>query len=218
MASPRTSTVLSLLTISTALIASGGIATLTLFDIPIFKSQPASRSLPSTRWLFSRGSHIFPAASVISASGFAYLAYSSLPAVTSRIPVRELLTHGRVPGYILAALLTMSIGPWTTLVMVPTNFRLIEINERIGGSRSEESAKTQAGSGKTKTAEESVDGKDDVSQFKDLSGPMERTDRQATKEEEQEVRELLGKFGWMNGVRALLMGLGGMVGLWTALI
>lgn len=102
--------------------------------------------------------------------------------------------------------------------MVPTNFRLIEINEKRGGARSEQSGKAQEGKEKTRTVMESVDGKGDVSQFGDLSGPMGRTEEKTTKQEDDEVRALLEKFGWMNGVRAVLMGLGGMVGLWTALV
>ena len=61
--------------ISTSLIAAGGIAALSLFDIPELRAQPASRSLPSTRWLFSRGSHIFPTAAYICTGSFGYLAY-----------------------------------------------------------------------------------------------------------------------------------------------
>lgn len=50
--------------ITTSLLAAGGIAALSLFDIPLLASQPADRALPLVRWLFSRGSHIFPQAAV----------------------------------------------------------------------------------------------------------------------------------------------------------
>ncbi|ORY07934.1 hypothetical protein BCR34DRAFT_16188 [Clohesyomyces aquaticus] len=60
--SSPTTQALQIIGVSTALMASGGIACLSLFDIPLLSSQPASRSLPQIRWLFSRGSHIFPAA------------------------------------------------------------------------------------------------------------------------------------------------------------
>lgn len=50
--------------IATSLIAAGGIASLSLFDVPELASQPADRALPQIRWLFSRGSHIFPQAAV----------------------------------------------------------------------------------------------------------------------------------------------------------
>ena len=206
---------IQVLSISTALIASGGIASLTLFDIPLLKSQPASRSLPSVRWLFSRGSHIFPTAALVSSSGFAYLAYTAVPA--SQRTLSALLRHATrgQPGlYVAAAALTISIAPWTTLVMVPTNFELIKRNEEKGGSRSEASADHREAKGsKTRTAEESTDSKDDVSQWTDLSGPQEKTSKRSMESEDEEVKGLLDKFGKMNGVRAVLMGVGGIVGL-----
>nr|POE62882.1 hypothetical protein CFP56_03785 [Quercus suber] len=52
------------LSITIALAASGSIAALSVFDLQELKSQPAERSLPMLRWLFSRGSHIYPPASV----------------------------------------------------------------------------------------------------------------------------------------------------------
>jgi hypothetical protein len=57
-------TVVQTVAISSALIGAGGIATLSAFDLPIIRSQPADRALPSLRWLFSRGSHVFPTAIV----------------------------------------------------------------------------------------------------------------------------------------------------------
>ena len=72
--------------VSFSLIASGGILALSLFDIPELRAQPASRSLPAIRWLFSRGSHIFPQAALISSVSFAtlaYHAYQALPAASS---------------------------------------------------------------------------------------------------------------------------------------
>ena len=210
MPSPTTSA--QLLSISTALVSAGGIATLSLFDVPELQSQPASRSLPSTRWLFSRGSHIFPAASAITSATFAYLAYAARPAAA--LPLLQVLQHGRVPGYIAAAVLTISIAPVTTLLMVPTNFRLIELNEELGGARSQRNDGAGAGQ---RSALESVDGKGQVNQFRDVSGPQGKTGRDSTKAEDEEVRELLGTFGRLNGLRALLMAAGGVVGLATAL-
>lgn len=128
-----------------------------------------------------------------------------------------MLRYGKVPGYLLAALLSISIGPFTS-VMIPTNFRLIEINEKRGGARSERSAREKGTKAGAKSVEESVDGKGDVSQFGDLSGPMGKTSQETSESEEKEVKELLGKFGQLNGVRASLLGAGGMVGLWTALV
>jgi hypothetical protein len=106
--------------ISTSLLAAGGIATLSLFDVPEFQSQPASRSLPQTRWLFSRGSHIFPQAASLASAGFVYAAFSALPA--SRRAVTELVSLGKngpkVNGFLTAAALAISIAPWTVFVMV----------------------------------------------------------------------------------------------------
>ncbi|KAF2129308.1 hypothetical protein P153DRAFT_385523 [Dothidotthia symphoricarpi CBS 119687] len=210
---------LQILSISTALLASGGIASLSLFDVPLMRSQPASRSLPMIRWLFSRGSHIFPTAAFISSTGFAYLAYASLPPTT--LTLSTLLQHatkGKPALYLAAAVLTISIAPWSTRVMVPTNFELIKRNEEYGGTRSAASAEYRARKGfGLRNTEESVDGKEDVSQWTDFSGPMEKTRRDTGEREDREVGELLERFGWMNGVRAVLMGVGGIVGLAGAL-
>lgn len=57
----------------------------------------------------------------------------------------------------------------------------------------------------------------EAAEFTDLSGPQGKTDKQTTEEDDRKANELLGKFGAMNGVRAVLMGVGGVVGLMTAL-
>ncbi|KAH7061980.1 hypothetical protein BKA63DRAFT_527195 [Paraphoma chrysanthemicola] len=216
-----------ILSVSTALVASGGIATLSLFDIPLLKSQPASRSLPMTRWLFSRGSHIFPTAAAISSSGFAYLAYSALPIGQRTISAfLQHATRGTVGLYAAAAALTISIAPWTMIAMIPTNFTLIKLNEQLGGTRSAKSAQyrqkiaedpNKMPGGWDRSAEDSVDGKDDVSQWLDFSPPQERTRKDSSKKQDEEVRELLEKFKFLNWARAVLMGVGGVVGLSAAL-
>lgn len=202
--------------ISSALIAAGGIASLSLFDAPELQAQPASRSLPSIRWLFSRGSHIFPQAALLSSTGFAYLAYTALPAISGR-SIIQILSHGKVPGYIAAAILTFGIAPFTTIAMIPTNFRLIELNVQKGGARSQKAEKEGDASVQS-SAEDSVDGKGQPSQLTDLSIPQEKTAKSTTVEEDKEVRELLNKFGKLNSVRATLMAAGGVVGLYTALL
>ena len=202
--------------ISTALIASGGIASLSLFDVPELQAQPASRSLPSIRWLFSRGSHIFPQAALLSSAGFAYLTYTALPSFTGK-SILQIIQYGRVPGYLAAAILTISIGPWTSIAMIPTNFALIQKNEDKGGARSQRGAKegdTQPG----KSAMDSVDGKGQPSQLTDLSIPAEKTTQSTTADEDEEVQQLLEKFGRLNSVRAILMAAGGMAGLYAALL
>ncbi|KAI1024604.1 hypothetical protein LB503_007175 [Fusarium chuoi] len=157
-----------IISISTALMASGGIATLTFFDVPELQSQPASRSLPSIRWLFSRGSHVFPSASLLSTIGFIYSASSN-------------------------------------------NFT----GSGLGGARSEKAAEGSASTGRS--AWESVKGTDEGFEFADLSGPQEQTERESTAEEDKKVYELLERFRWLNLVRAVLIGAGGVVGLYAAI-
>ncbi|KAF2845472.1 hypothetical protein T440DRAFT_472602 [Plenodomus tracheiphilus IPT5] len=208
---------LQILSISIALLSAGSIATLSLFSVPMLTSQPASRSLPQLRWLFSRGSHIFPPTAIVSSTGFLSLSYRALPpSLTSKswtTTITQLLS-GKSGYYTLAAALCLSIAPFTSL-MIPTNFELIQINEEKGGSRSAKSAKERGG--QKRSAEESTEGKGDVSQWADLSGPQGKTE-ESSREEDEKVGVLLERFGWLNWVRAGLMGGGGVVGLVGALV
>jgi len=86
--------------------------------------------------------------------------------------------------------------------MVPTaNFKLIKMNEDLGGTRSaksaayreEKHAQQMAGEW-PRNADESVDGKDDVSQWWDFSAPQERTRKESSKKQDESVRELLEKY------------------------
>ncbi|KAF4946706.1 hypothetical protein FGADI_10910 [Fusarium gaditjirri] len=201
-----------IISITTALMASGGIAILTFFDVPELQSQPASRSLPSIRWLFSRGSHVFPSASFLSTIGFIYSASSSNFPGTG--PLYAVSTNTvKANTFLTAAGLAFSIAPFTQL-MIPTNFALIKENNRFGGARSvkaaEDSAKTD------RSAWESVKGTGEGFEFTDLSGPQEKADTESTTEEDERVRELLEKFRWLNLLRASLIGTGGVVGLYAA--
>ncbi|RYP65794.1 hypothetical protein DL769_006214 [Monosporascus sp. CRB-8-3] len=209
MTSTTTTAAIQTLSISISLIASGGIAAISLFDVPELQSQPASRSLPSTRWLFSRGSHVFPQAASLAGAGFLYLAYAALPPATTAaggglLSLRHVGTNGAaVNGYLAAAALSVAIAPFTVCVVLPTtNSTLIGMNAERGGARS-------AGDG--------VAGKGGAPQFTDLSGPQTRT-QESTAAEDEKVRELLDKFGKLNLVRAFLLGAGGVLGLWTALL
>ncbi|KAK0270642.1 hypothetical protein LTR35_010850 [Friedmanniomyces endolithicus] len=186
MASPTTTAAAQLLSISIALLASGGIASLSLFNVPLLQSQPASRSLPQTRWLFSRGSHTFPQAAFLSSAGFAYLAWTAVPSGS----------FGDLVGLVAK-------GERKT--------------EDLGGARSEKSAREGDARPGRRSAEESVNAQGVVDELTDLSGPQERTTEESSEEDDREVRELLAKFAALNGLRAVLMGLGGVVGLWTAL-
>ncbi|OAF99211.1 uncharacterized protein CC84DRAFT_388391 [Paraphaeosphaeria sporulosa] len=189
---------------------------MSVFDVPMLASQPASRSLPLIRWLFSRGSHIFPTAAFISSSGFAYLSYAALPPFTRRMCtlLSSLTAGGQPTWYAAAAVLAISIAPWTALVMVPeVNFELIRQNEEKGGKRSKDTPDEATG----RSAEESVNSEGDRSQWTDLSGPQERTREDSTAEEDAEVKGLLEGFGRLNGVRVGLIGVGGVMGLVGAL-
>jgi hypothetical protein len=128
------------------------------------------------------------------------------------------INSSKVNGYLAAAVLNFAIGPFTMIFMKEPNFRIIELNERKGGTRSEKSAKKGNFNFGERTAEESVDSKSDVSQWTDLSNPQTKTAKDSTAQEDEEVKNLLGTFGRLNGVRALLTGLGGTVGLIAALI
>jgi hypothetical protein len=206
-------------TISTALFTAGGIAALSSFDIPLIRSQPASRSLPMLRWLFSRGSHTAPTGIMLSSAGFLYLTYTAVP--SSARSLGDMIPHmvkGRPGLYLLASALSFSTAMFTSVIMIPTNFELIKRNEDLGGSHSAESAAYRAKIGaKPRSAEESVDGKEDVSQWSDLSDPQGKTERDSTQKEDEEVRALLTRFERLNYVRAGLMGAGGVVGLLAAL-
>jgi hypothetical protein len=207
---------------SIALAGAGGIAAISLFDIPELESQPASRSLPQIRWLFSRGSHIFPSAAFASSTGFAYLAYKALPAGVTVVESLKLAAGmgpagAKVGGFIAAGLLSLGIVP-TTFVMIPTNFKLIELNEAKGGSRSSASAAREVSEQtKGQSADASVNGEGQAPEFSDLSRPQEKTRESTTKKEDEEVMALLEKFQRMNLVRAMLLGMGGVVGLVTGL-
>ncbi|RGP74769.1 hypothetical protein FSPOR_1348 [Fusarium sporotrichioides] len=201
------------LSITTALVASGGIATLTFFDIPELQSQPASRSLPAIRWLFSRGSHIFPSASLISTIGFICSASVENESFSSLFSIST--NTSKTNGLLLAAALSFGIAPFTQL-MLPTNFALIRKNNKLGGARSEKAA-AEGDASTDRSAFDSVKGSGEGVEFTDLSGPQERAKRDSNREQDKKVHNLLEKFRWLNLVRAILIGAGGVVGLYAAL-
>ncbi|RYP52937.1 hypothetical protein DL768_002033 [Monosporascus sp. mg162] len=185
MTSTATTAAIQTLSISISLVASGGITAISLFDVPELQSQPASRSLPSTRWLFSRGSHMFPQAASLAGAGFLYLAYAALPPATTTtagnlLSLRHVGTNGAaVNGYLAAAALSVAIAPFTVCVMLPTaNSALTGTNAEKGGARS---------------AGDSVAGKGGACELTDLSGPQTRA-QVSTAEEDEKVRGLLDKF------------------------
>jgi hypothetical protein len=50
-----------------------------------------------------------------------------------------------------------------------------------------------------------------------LSGPLTQTPEETNEADDKKVRQLLSKFGKLNMLRAVMIGLGGVVGLFTAL-
>lgn len=163
---------------------------------------------------------------MLACGGYLYLAYASLPArgasnvgdVLGKV-LRLLSVSGngvKTNGYLAAAVLCFGTAAFTS-VMVPTNFALIEKNEQQGGARSQANAQNSSSGGKSRSANESVSGEGQESQFTDLSGPQTKTSRESSEEEDREVQALLERFGKLNLVRAGLLGAGGVVGLWTAL-
>ena len=202
--------------ISISLLAAGGIAALTFFDTPLAQAQPASRSLASIRWLFSRGSYVFPTASILSGVGFAYLAINAMPLPLGRssFSILNLDSNGlKFNGYLAALALNFAICPFTIL-MILNNF---ETDEKKRGARSEKSAEEGQHNTGQRSTDDSVSGKGDPNQYTDLSLPQSQAPRELTAEEKEQVREMLGKFGRQNSVRAVLCGVGGIVGLVASL-
>ncbi|CZT23711.1 uncharacterized protein RCC_09425 [Ramularia collo-cygni] len=214
--------IIQTISISISLSAGGGIAALSIFAIPQLQSQPADRSLPLIRWLFSRGGHIFPQAATIAMAGFTYLAYDTLPEPTTR-SISQLLktTNGfKVNAYLTAAVLAMGIAPFTILLMIPNNFAIIKKNEMLGGARSVNAAKVLKESGYKpgqRSAVDSINSLGEGSELFDLSGPQTKTPISSSEADDREVRRMLGEFGRYNLGRALLVGGAGVVGLVAAL-
>ncbi|OAR05679.1 hypothetical protein LLEC1_02977 [Akanthomyces lecanii] len=216
---PDFNNIVQVAAVALPLFASGGIATLSAFDVPLLQAQPASRSLPSIRWLFSRGSHVFPTAAILSGAGLLQCAYGALPATHRFTSLHSLTKMGPKTNLFLAAAgLALSIGPFTQIFMIPLNFSMIKKNEELGGFRSERAMiaakkdKTTSAPG-SRSAADSVSGKGEGDEFTDLSGPQTSTARDSTPQEDAEMKERLSQFARLNTVRAILIGAGGLLGL-----
>ncbi|TFL00129.1 hypothetical protein BDV98DRAFT_605573 [Pterulicium gracile] len=213
---------LQVIGVSLSLIGTGMNIGFSHFAMDALKTQPASRSLPTVRWLFSRGSHTIPMIIFISSACFSVL--SVLPDHRPTMsPVFRSLSHFKMGpvnvGYLGAAAFNAAIGLVTMKLMLGNNFALIEMNEKKGGARSVEAAEAlgQQGQKGPMSADESISGAGQPSQFTDLSGPQPRTDMDTTPEEDKEVREMLELFTRQNLLRIGLSGVGGLLGLVTAL-
>ncbi|KAM6492428.1 protein of unknown function (DUF1772) domain containing protein [Amanita muscaria] len=115
--------------IITSAFASGGILTISFLSVPalLLPARPtpgsqASSSPPSHLisqvtqqwcWAYNMGKVVFPSLAASSALAYTYLAYA--------------LKHSKISQtYLAAAVVTMSIAPYTLAVMLPTNKRLME--------------------------------------------------------------------------------------------
>ena len=91
----------------------------------------------------------------------------------------------------------------------------MSLNGETGGKRSDGCVKE--GRGQVCSVEVSIAGMGERDEFRDLSGPQGRTKRETTVDEDERARSLLGKFAVLDGVRGIFVGVGGIVGLVTAL-
>ena len=118
---PTTILATQLISISTAFLTSGAIASLSYSSAPILIAASPKLSIPQTRALFSSGSHVFPQLAFLATAGFAYLAYLSPAQSTTQYQ------------YFAAAVGAIGIAPFTVLVMKPTNMTLRGIEESDEG-------------------------------------------------------------------------------------
>ncbi|KAI5206801.1 hypothetical protein E4T39_02334 [Aureobasidium subglaciale] len=88
------------------------------------KPSPAS-TLPSIRFIFSRGSHFFPQAATFAAANFGYLAFYSSTSVVKVLG----MDMGTRAGFVVAAVLSMAIGPITGVMLPVCNNPLREMAE-----------------------------------------------------------------------------------------
>jgi hypothetical protein len=137
------------------------------------------------------------------ALGFVYLAYTSIPTQDRAFSHLSTLlkTHPKAGGYLFAASMALSILPFTRFVMLPNNMALMNKNAEKGGQRSVKEAKGE---------KEGNFG----AQFR----PQGKLEGSFSEAEEKEVREMMGLFISQNLWRAGLLGVGGLAGLWTALV
>jgi hypothetical protein len=135
---------------------------------------------------------MFPLAAVICSAGFAYLAFAALKPGQATMQILRIVSNGgKVNGYPAAAALSLSIGPFTRLAMIPTNFELIEMNEKRVRKRNERSA----GGGGRKKCGGSIIRTREANEFADLSGPHGQTERETSRGGGEKVKNLLGRLG-----------------------
>jgi len=108
--------------ITTSLLASGSILSFSAFDVPQLQNpgQATSSTLQNVRFIFSRGSHVFPYAATIAAGAFGLLAYMTPegPDFASIASPQEYQNTKSL--YWTAAASALSILPYTVFFMLPT--------------------------------------------------------------------------------------------------
>jgi hypothetical protein len=106
----------------------GNIAALSLISVPALIRSKSRDHVPSTtlakqwRYIFESGKSQNPPIAAITASAFAYLAWS----VRSGGMYHHMVPKMSMQLYCAAAILTLGIVPFTIVAMRPTNNKLIE--------------------------------------------------------------------------------------------
>jgi hypothetical protein len=124
---------------ATSLATAGAILSISALYTPLLSSSARSQStskpspsstLPAIRFIFSRGSHFFPQAAAFAAANFGTLAYHYSNDVVNVLGWEM----GRKTGYIVAAALSIAIGPITWVMLPVCNNPLREMAEleRVG--------------------------------------------------------------------------------------
>jgi len=187
--------------ITSSAVLSGGILSFSVVLIPTLalpahptKRESDSSDQPGTptshlarqwRHSFNTGKHIAPPIALLSSTAYAYLAYLFRRATPVQEP--ELRTSNL---YILAAALALSLVPYTLVVMMPTNQRLL-----VRAAQADDEAATP------------------VEKERDMA----TTGVPAKAEEDAEVCGLLEKWSRMNVVRGCLPLAATVVGLFATL-
>lgn len=92
----------------------GGILSVSYAFVPALWDAPDSTMVRQWRTVYNRGANAAPLLSVISTASFGFLSFKLV----------KTLNQGKAEAYALAALSTISIVPYTLLVMASTNKKL----------------------------------------------------------------------------------------------
>ncbi|TKX26423.1 hypothetical protein C1H76_1385 [Elsinoe australis] len=125
---------------ASSLVAAGAILSISALINPVLDTSARSVSaekpsptttLPAIRFLFSRGSHIFPQAATVAGACFGYLAYNNSGRSGLVKPLQALVgvSLSKGAGYTLAAALSTAIMPLTFVMLPLANNSLREMAE-----------------------------------------------------------------------------------------